>query len=240
MIVGCCLPSQAAARLCQMFGAAGVCCVMVSGGSAQFSGQVQQAAVDPAASVSASAKGHPGPLPKCHPRGWRPAAMRWQCAVPGGWPCATAPWPSLFFSPAWQKLWGNAVLPWPKCKEVRRGPAGSIRSPLCLLPPPLEGRVATSSWEGGCRGVSPFPPILPGSGTACDVPFQGSHSRSPWFMVTGTARGCKTRAGDLGVCGQVPAAPPAIPHSLGGTPGPGPAAGEDAKTLCRKCYVKLS
>lgn len=141
--------------------------------------------------------------------------------MPGGWPCAMAPWPNLLFSPAWQKLWGTAVLPWPKCKDVRQGLAGSIRSSLFLLPPPLEGRVATSSWERGCRGVSPFPPILPGSGTACDVPFQGSHSWSPWFMDADTAGGCKKEGMETLVCVGRSLLPPEPPRrSLGGAPGP--------------------
>jgi len=63
-----------------------------------------------------------------------------------------------------QKLLGSAVLPWPKSKEAKRGLAGSIHSPLSLLPPPPQGRDADASREG-VQQSSSFPAVLPGLGT---------------------------------------------------------------------------
>lgn len=69
------------------------------------------------------------------------------------------PWPlgpTFSFLPGQQELSGSAVLPWPKSKEARQGPASSIRSPLFLLPPPLQGRDAVSSGKGMQQSV-PLP-----------------------------------------------------------------------------------
>lgn len=255
--------------------------------------------------------------------------------------------PTFSFLPGWQKLSGSAVLPWPKSKEARRGPAGAVRSPLFLLPPPPEGRDAASSgeavqrsiplprrpprlgdclrpsfvqdrycmeksgfgfhpgkmlhispaaWEGvlpRCRAGAgellgtiwrpsgPAPLLRAGSaGAGGSGPWPVGVLPSPKICATlhlppkprasllGGARAprlpglrmlvlrearCKREGTETLVCeGRYLRAPPPAPPvpapsegALGlwgerGHAGPGPAAGEDAKTLCRKHYVKLS
>lgn len=123
--------------------------------------------VDPATSVSTSAKGLPDPLPKYHPWGRRPAVDE-PCLE--GCPVPQLLGPTFSFLPRRQKLSGPAALPWPKINEARQGLASSIRCLLFLLPTAPEGRGATSSWEG-LRWSVPLPcsPPRMSSGSASNI-----------------------------------------------------------------------
>lgn len=133
----------AAAQLCQMSGAL-LCCATASRECSVCGSGPTSCAVDPATSVSTSAKGRPDPLPKYHPQGRCPAVDE-LCLE--GCPVPQLLGPTFSFLPCRQKLSGLAVLPWPKSKAVRQGLAGFICSPLFLLPTAPEGRGATFSWE---------------------------------------------------------------------------------------------
>lgn len=114
--------------------------------------------VDPATSVSTSAKGLPDPLPKYHPWGRHPAVDE---------PCLEGcPVPQLLAQPFLFSHVGRSsrdLLRFPGQKSTRRDKVWPAPSAICCFCFPLLQREEAPPPLGkGCGGASPFPAVPPG------------------------------------------------------------------------------